>query len=75
MKAIYSTLGDIVYFSLLLILFMFILTLLGEEWFANDIKVDKDNNPMIDGDFSYRLNFNNFTSGLITVFALLVGED
>jgi len=75
--AIGQTLGSITYFSVLVVLFMTICSLLGMELFAYRIRFDENgdvSSDVINGS-SPRLNFDTFLNGLITVFVLLTSED
>lgn len=80
------TLKDISNFSVLMFIFMFIYILLGMEIYAYRVKyTDSDlSEPLTDEEaekvapkdgFYPRANFNDFASGLITVFIVLIGED
>lgn len=80
LTAIMSTLRDIAYFSLLLVLYIFICSLLGMEIYAYKCKVvSLDDETRVDPTtglgVSPRLNFDTFPESLIAVFALLVNED
>lgn len=80
------TLKDISNFSVLMFIFMFIYILLGMEIYAYRVKYNNDDLefPLTteegekvkphDGHYP-RANFNDFWSGLITVFIVLIGED
>ena len=80
------TLKDISNFSVLMFIFMFIYILLGMEIYAYRVKYTNDDldEPLtyqeaekvapLDGHYP-RANFNDFWSGLITVFIVLIGED
>jgi len=80
LEAITDTLRDVGYFSLLIFLYIYICALIGMDFFAYKIRVDNiiDENPVDpeeEGGVSPRLNFDNFWSAIITIFALLVNED
>ena len=77
------SLKDIGYFSVLLFLFAFIISLLGMELFANEcrfhaeysnqlITVVKDNKVDM---VAPRANFDNISNALITTFIIILGED
>ena len=68
------TLADISYFSIILLLFMFIFSLLGMELFAHRLKFDSNWEPDVDGE-SPRVNFDDFWHAFITIFLVLVGDD
>ena len=75
-----STLRDIVYFTLLLALYIFICALLGMEAYAYKVKMISVEEevyvePTSGEGVSPRLNFDTFPKSLIAVFALLVNED
>ena len=61
-ETISSTLTSVLSFFLLLLLFIFIVTLLGMEFFAYKVHVDNiiDENPCSDCKVSPRLNFDTF---------------
>lgn len=73
------TIKDISNFTVLMLIFMFIFTLLGMELYGHKIKYnngDKDR-PALDGEhgISPRLNFDTFFSGFVTIFIIFIGED
>jgi hypothetical protein len=71
------TLKDIRNFSVLMLLFMFIYTLLGMELYAYRIIFNDENLDTVasePGDFP-RANFNTFLSGFTTIFIVLIGDD
>lgn len=62
----------------LLCLYIFIMALLGMEFYAYRIRVDHDGNPIKSVNqesFAPDQNFDTFLQALITVFCLLVNED
>jgi len=69
------TLKDVASFSLLLLLFIFILTLLGMELFANKVKLDPKTNyvDLYKGN-SPKVNFDNFINSFSAVFILLTND-
>ena len=78
------TLKDISNFSVLMFIFMFIYILLGMEIYAYRVQYNNDDlerpytkeDEEAGGEPAYpRANFNDFWSGLITVFIVLIGED
>jgi len=80
------SLKDIGYFSVLLFLFMFIISLLGMELFANECRFDQDDNLILNVTKAYiedpnkvmlapRENFDSISNALITVFIIILGED
>ena len=72
------TLKDIRNFSVLMLLFMFIYTLLGMELYAYRVKFsneDKDEVSTSEGGVFPRANFNTFLSGFTTIFIVFIGED
>jgi len=78
------SLKDIGYFSVLLFLFMFIISLLGMELFANECRFDEDNQLIANVKKAYknkevmlapRNNFDSISTALITVFIIILGED
>ena len=79
-----TTLKDVTPFSLLMLIFMFIYSLLGMEIFAYRIKFNNQNkdfplNPMdvpdINKGWYPRSNFNTFMDAMVTVFGILIGEN
>lgn len=64
--AIGSTISSISYFTILLLLFMLISSLLGMEFFAYRVYDDEGLPP--------RLNFDTLENSLITIFVLLTNE-
>ena len=82
-----GSLVDISNFTLLLLLFMYILALLGMELFAYSVCFDINGEPIfgkenIQNAFSQgyeiswpRENFNNIFNSLVTVFIVIVAED
>jgi hypothetical protein len=79
LQAIMDTFKDLAFFSLLLTLFLFICTLVGMDLFAYNIKINNydDGIPVKVSETGVypRLNFNNFGSSFLSVFALLLNED
>ena len=65
LMTIAATLVDIGYFSILLLLFMIISSLLGMEFFAYNVRIDGE---------SPRTNCDTFYNAMITVFILLTNE-
>ena len=79
-----TTLKDITHFSVLMLIFMFIYSLLGMEMFAYRIKFNGRNkdyplNPIEVPDTNTgwypRSNFNTFLNAMVTVFGILIGEN
>jgi len=64
-KKIGDSLQDIVYFSLLLFLFLYISALLGMELFAGRVVLDGE---------TPRENFNDFLHAFTTVFIVIIGD-
>jgi hypothetical protein len=73
------TLGDIQYFAVLVLLFMFIETLLGMELFAYNVKynnLDKERVVAKDAEGEYpRPNFNSVLNGFTSIFVVFIGEN
>jgi voltage-dependent calcium channel L type alpha-1D len=71
------TLKDIRNFSVLLLLFMFIYTLLGMELYAyRVIFTNEEKDEVVTEEGVYpRANFNTFLSGFTTIFIVFIGED
>jgi hypothetical protein len=71
------TLKDIRNFSVLMLLFMFIYTLLGMELYAYKVIFNNEDLESVaeePGEYP-RANFNTFLSGFTTIFIVLIGED
>lgn len=69
------TLKDVASFSVLLMLFMFILTLLGMELFAYKVKLDPLTNYIdLDNGTSPDVNFDNFINAFSAVFIILTND-
>lgn len=64
MLTIGKTIIDIGYFSILVLLFMVISSLLGMEFFAYRIKYD-----------GLRILFDTFGNAMVAIFVLLTGEN
>ena len=73
------TLKNISIFSLLLLIFMFISSLLGMELFGHKVKfnnLDRYVDPQVnDIGVSPRPNFDNLGMGFTSVFAISIGDD
>ena len=74
MKNIFLCLQDVSYFSVLLLLFMFIFTLIGMELFAYKLRFT-GNDVDLDHGISPRNNFDDFLHAFVSVYAALVGDD
>ena len=86
LEAIRTTVKEIMNYLFLLLLYIFIMALLGMELYAFKVRVDKNGDP-IQGDlmeiyqqgdtplFVPDINFDNFFQAFIAVFCLLVNED
>ena len=78
LSKILVTLKDVSTFTLLLVMFMFIFTLLGMELFGHKVKFD-DNDVPIDPETglgeSPRPNFDNVGMGFTSIFAIAIGDD
>ena len=79
-----ATLKDITNFTILMLIFMFIFSLLGMEMFAYRIKFNSQNKdyplspidvPDINKGWYPRSNFNTLLNAMITVFGILIGEN
>jgi voltage-dependent calcium channel L type alpha-1D len=71
------TLKDIRNFSVLMLIFMFIYTLLGMELYAYRVIFNNENLDSVasePGEYP-RANFNTFLSGFTTIFMVLIGDD
>ena len=74
-QAIKETVKDLAFFSLLLVLFLFICTLVGMDIFAYNIKINNydEGIPIQASEAGVypRLNFNDFGSSFLSVFSLI----
>ena len=84
LKNLLITVIDISNFTILMMIVIFIYTLLGLELYAYRVKfnnedmdyaLDIDEVPDIKEGYYPRSNFNTFSSGYITVFGILIGEN
>lgn len=82
LSTIYVTIKDVCYFSVLLIMFMFIFSLLGMEWFGYKVAFDSNDRPIeieavgLISDSEYpRPNFNTIGMGFVSIFAIAIGDD
>ena len=88
LRAMARTSIDIANFAVLLILFMYIMALVGMQFYANEMHFDPDTNFKIDFDDKYerwnspevmdnipRNNFDNLMWSLTTIFQFLSGEN
>jgi voltage-dependent calcium channel L type alpha-1D len=75
LNTIRKTLFDVAYFSILLLLFMFIYALLGMELYAYRVKFDRFDQVDLSDGTSPRENFDDFVHAFIMIFAVLVGDD
>ena len=71
------TMKDVSTFSVLLLMFMFIFTLLGMELFGHKVRFDGDFLVHSDeeGGESPRPNFDNLGMGFTSIFAVAIGDD
>ena len=74
---IWVTLKDISTFSVLLLMFMLIFTLLGMELFGHKIRFQDDLpvDPESDIGLALRPNFDNLGMGFTSIFAVAIGDD
>ena len=77
LSKIIVTMKDVSTFSVLLLMFMFIFTLLGMELFGHKVKYVGDTSVAADvpGGASPRPNFDNVGMGFTSVFAIAIGDD
>ena len=84
----WRSLGDIMRFSILLLLFVFVEALMGKELFAYRAILHEDNDDLIYGEDNIvayksegryvrypRENFNTFMQAFTSVFIVIMGED
>jgi hypothetical protein len=73
------TVKDISNFTVLMLIFMFIFTLLGMELYGHKIKYNNaDKERPVEANehgVSPRLNFDDFFTGFVTIFIIFIGED
>ena len=79
-----KSLVDIFWFGILLSLFMFIMSLLGMELFANTCRKDTGGEMIFDVTKAYnegvtmlapRTNFDRIDHAMTTIFIIIIGED
>ena len=70
----FKCLQDVAYFSVLLLLFIFIYALIGMELYAYKLRFSGDEVDLEDG-ISPRENFDDFLHAFVSVFIVLVGDD
>jgi len=81
LEKIMETLKHISNFTVLMLIFMFIFTLLGMELYGEKIKYnDYDLSEVVtvtetQHGVSPRVNFDDFMNGFITIFIIFIGED
>lgn len=77
MIQIWVTLKDISIFSVLLLMFAFIFTLLGMELFGHKVSFKDDLyvDPAEGHGLSPRPNFDNLGMGFTSIFAVAIGDD
>ena len=78
LEKIIVTIKDVSTFSLLLLMFMFIFTLLGMELFGHKVRFDEDDRPVDPATGlgeSPRPNFDNVGMGFTSIFAVAIGDD
>ena len=72
------TVKDVSTFSILLLMFMFIFTLLGMELFGHQVVFGEDDR-VVDADSGIGLpprpNFDNVGMGFTSIFAIAIGDD
>ena len=69
------SLNDIASFSVLLFLFLFTFTLLGLELFSQRVKFDSNGNVDLVHGTSQRPNFDDFVTGFVFIFMVLIGDN
>ena len=69
-----KTLVDIGYFSVLLLLLIFVYSLIGMELFSQKAKFDEDKNIDLEHGESLDANFDSFLESFTTVFILLTED-
>lgn len=84
LRKIAKSLKDIFYFTFLLILFLFIMSLLGMELFANTCREYPDGTLVKDVQQATKLgkvlitpraNFDSISDAMVTMFIIILGED
>lgn len=77
LSKIHLTMIDVSVFSLLLLMFMLIFTLLGMELFGHKVRFENDKpvDPDLGIGLSPRPNFDNIGMGITTIFAVAIGDD
>jgi hypothetical protein len=75
LETIAQTLMEVNYFVVIMLLFIFIYTLLGMEFYAHRLKFDARTKEIDRHGESPRLNFDDFFHAFVTIFSILVGDD
>ena len=73
--SITMTIGAIVNYIVLLILFIYIYALLGMQFFAGKLKFDEDGNLDLENGIISRENFDNIGWAFLTIFKVLIGDN
>jgi len=73
-ESISHTVTSIWNFTILLLLFIYVYTLLGMQFFAGQLKFNEAGEVDFEQGVSPRTNFDTFGTALITVFEILVGD-
>lgn len=74
LKTIVHTLYSIAPFTVILLIFIFIYTLLGMELFAFKVRFDDNGNPTDDGGSAPSSNFDDFLEAFTSVFIVLAND-
>jgi Ion transport protein len=75
LETMVHTLRDVASFSVLLLLFIFILTLLGMELFSNKVKINPLTNYVdFENGISPEVNFDTFINAFSAVFIVLTND-
>ena len=76
LQAMWITIIDMKDFSLLMLIFMIVFSLLGREFYAYRVRFDAAGNPTKDlaNGISKRLNFDSFQNSLLLIFVLFTND-
>jgi len=71
---LWESIEDIFYVSLLLVIFIFIFAFIGMELFANELKINSNDEIDLENGLSMRVNFDSIGYALIAVFTAQISD-
>lgn len=75
LNSIVMTIRNIYDYTILLALFIYVMSLLGMSQFAGKVKFDLENEVDLIGGKAPRSNFDTFGWAVVTVFEIMIGEN